>query len=206
MTKAKLLDANVLKEEISQSNILAISKCIAFTEVRFILSRGCKLHKMYSDLYGDILNKNNPNHVFSDSYDLVQTAALFLCEHFGKHLSDSMFYDKKGKAITLKILCCRQVLKCINHKTTDYRRNTSLETLSLKDEPIAEIPEENMQDYTVCDKIIESLNLTDNMRVALECRMAGVSYPEIGRILERARSTVFEYFIKMRLRYVKIYG
>ena len=53
---------------------------------------------------------------------------------------------------------------------------------------------------------VESLNLTDNMRIALECRMAGLSYPEIGRILERAQATVYEYFIKMRQRYTAIYG
>lgn len=71
---------------------------------------------------------------------------------------------------------------------------------------MTEIKDETPQDYTVCDNIIESLNLTDNMRTALECRMAGLSYPEIGRILERAQSTVFEYFIKMRQRYAAIYG
>ncbi|MCI6734111.1 MAG: hypothetical protein MR437_03435, partial [Clostridiales bacterium] len=50
------------------------------------------------------------------------------------------------------------------------------------------------------------LNLTDNMRVALERRIKGLSYPEIGRVLSRAQSTVFEYFIKMRQRYTAIYG
>ena len=66
--------------------------------------------------------------------------------------------------------------------------------------------EEVKQDYEQCDKIVESLNLTDNMRIALECRMAGLSYPESGRILERAQATVYEYFIKMRARYTAIYG
>ena len=69
-----------------------------------------------------------------------------------------------------------------------------------------EIQEETVQDYTQYDKIIESLNLTENMRIALECRMNGLSYPEIGRILDRAHSTAIEYFIKMRQRYTAIYG
>lgn len=73
-------------------------------------------------------------------------------------------------------------------------------------EPYIEIQEETEQDYTGYDKIIESLNLTDNMRIALECRIKGLSFPEIGRVLERAQSTVFEYFIKMRQRYMAIYG
>ena len=54
---------------------------------------------------------------------------------------------------------------------------------------------------TTYDSIVDSLNLTDNMRIALECRQNGLSYLEIAAILERAQSTVFEYFIKMRQRY-----
>ena len=59
---------------------------------------------------------------------------------------------------------------------------------------------------TAYDSIVDSLNLTDNMRIALECRQNGLSYPEIASVLERAQSTVFEYFIKMRQRYTAVYG
>ncbi len=208
MSKTKFLDFDILNEEISPNNILAMSECIAFSEVRFVNNRtGGKLKRMYSDIYADILNRNNPNYRFSDSYDFVQTAALFLCEHFGKHLSDIMFYDKKGKAITLKILCCRQVIRDIDHWNTTYKRNTSLEDLLPKQVPVIEMKEEvTEEDYTQCDKIVDSLNLTENMRIALNCRMSDLSYPEIGRILERNQATVYEYFIKMRQRYMKIYG
>ena len=44
------------------------------------------------------------------------------------------------------------------------------------------------------------------MRIALECRQNGLSYPEIGRVLSRVQATVYEYFIKMRQRYTAIYG
>ena len=60
--------------------------------------------------------------------------------------------------------------------------------------------------YTLYEKIVSSLNLTENMRIALECRQNGLSYPEIGRVLSRAQATVYEYFIKMRQRYTTIYG
>ena len=97
-------------------------------------------------------------------------------------------------------------MKLINRKWSDNYRCMSADNLTPANEPMTEIKDETPQDYTVCDNIIESLNLTDNMRTALECRMAGLSYPEIGRILERAQSTVFEYFIKMRQRYAAVYG
>ena len=96
--------------------------------------------------------------------------------------------------------------RLIGRKSRDSYRNISLEALTRKNEPAVKMKEEVKQDYEQCDKIVESLNLTENMRVALECRMAGLSYPEIGRILERAQATVYEYFIKMRMRYTAIYG
>lgn len=73
-------------------------------------------------------------------------------------------------------------------------------------EPSYEIKKEVAQDYSLYEKIIASLNLTENMRIALECRQNGLSYPEIGRVLSRAQATVYEYFIKMRQRYMAIYG
>ena len=94
----------------------------------------------------------------------------------------------------------------MNRKIRDNYRNVGYDALTPVNEPYIEIQEETGQDYTGYDKIIESLNLTDNMRIALECRIKGLSFPEIGRVLSRAQSTVFEYFIKMRQRYTAIYG
>ena len=161
---------------------------------------------MYSDLYGDIKHKNELGYMFSNSYDLVQEGALYLCEHYGKHLSDIVSYSKKGKPITIEIACIRKMIKLINRKTSDYYCAVSFEALTPVSEPSYEIKEEVAQDYTLYEKIIASLNLTDNMRIALECRQNGLSYPEIGRVLSRAQDTVYEYFIKMRKRYMTIYG
>lgn len=205
--KTKLLDFSVLKEEISPNNVLKMAELIAFMELRFQIGySGNRAQKMYADLYAYIKHKNELGHTFSDSYDLVQEGALFLCEHYGKHLSDVLFYSKKGKPITVEIACIRKMMKLINRKTSDYYRSVSLEALTPVSEPSYEIKEEVSQDYTAYDKIVDSLNLTENMRIALECRIKGLSYPEIGRVLSRAQSTVFEYFIKMRQRYIAIYG
>ena len=201
------LNYQVMKEEISPDNVFAMAEIIAFAETRYLIGyMGTQMQKTYVDLYKDILNKNDVTRVLSDGYDLVQECALWLCEHYGKHLSDIIGYTKKGKKITVQMACIRRMNKLINRKTRDRYRNISLEALSRKSEPTVEMKEEVKQDYEQCDKIVESLNLTDNMRIALECRMAGLSYPEIGRILERAQATVYEYFIKMRMRYNAIYG
>lgn len=131
---------------------------------------------------------------------------MYLCEHYGKYISDVLFFSKKGKPITVEIACIRKMMKLINCKTSDYFSSVSLDALTPVSEPYCEIEEDVVKDYTIYDSIVESLNLTYNMRIALECRQNGLSYPEIAAILERAQSTVFEYFIKMRQRYAAIYG
>ena len=198
---------NILKEEISQNNVLAMAELIAMAETRFLIGyMGSTMQKIHADLYVDILRKNDLGYVFSDSYDLVQEGAMYLCEHYGKHLSDIVGYSKKGKSITIEIACCRKMMKLMSRKTRNNYRHVGYESLTLVNEPYTVIQEEMLQDYTAYDKIVESLNLTDNMRVALECRIKGLSFPEIGRVLSRTQSTVFEYFIKMRKRYTAIYG
>ncbi len=205
--RIEILDFNILKEEISPNNVLAISEIIAFTQTRFLIGyMGNRMQKIYADLYADIKHKNDINHVFSDGYDLIHEGVLYLCEHYGEHINDVVGYNKKGKQITIRSMCIKKVMKLINRKTRDYYRHADIENITPEDEPLIELKEEVDYDYTHCDEIVESLNLTDNMRTALECRMAGLSYPEIGRVLARAQSTVFEYFIKMRQRYMAIYG
>jgi len=208
VSKSKgVIDFSVLHEEISPNNVLAIAECIAFTQVRFLIGyMGSRMQKMYADLYADIKHKHETNHVFSDGYDLVQECALFLSEHYGERLTDIVGYNDKGKPLTVRIMSIKKMMKHINRKTSDHYRSISLEALTPATEPSLEMQEEVEQDYTVYDKIVESLNLTDNMKTALECRISGLSYPEIGRILGRVQSTVYEYFTKMRQRYTAIYG
>lgn len=205
--KKHIENYDVFKETISENNVLAMAEQLAMYETRFLIGyMGSKMQKIYADLCVDIKRKNDINHTFSDSYDLVQECALFLCNHYGKQLNDVWAYDKKGKAITVKIACIRAMSKLITRKTSDYYRSVSLDALTPVSEPSCEIEEDIVKDYTLYDSIVDSLNLTDNMRIALECRQNGLSYPEIAAILERAQSTVFEYFIKMRQRYTAIYG
>ncbi len=206
--KRKILDFSIMKEEISQNNVLEMAELIAFMELRFQIGYlGSRAQKMYADLYADIKHKNELGYMLSDSYDLVQEGALYLCENYGKHLNEVIGYSKNGKPITIEIACIRKMMKLINLKTRDYHRSVSLDALTPVSEPSYEIKEEVIQqDYSLYEKIVASLNLTENMRIALECRQNGLSYPEIGRVLSRAQATVYEYFIKMRQRYMAIYA
>ena len=207
MSNNHIFNFDVIQEAISPDNVIAISEIVAFTQTRFLIGYiGNRMQKIYADLYADIKHKHNINHIFSDGYDLVHEGVAFLCEHYGEHIHDAIGYNKKGKQITLRTMCVKRMMKLINRGTRDYYRNKCVDSLTPEDKPLTELKEEMEYDYSHCDKIVKNLNLTDNMRTALECRMAGLSYPEIGRILGRVQSTVYEYFIKMRQRYIAVYG
>ena len=83
------------------------------------------------------------------------------------------------------------------------QKYTSLEKANMKIESMAEDVEE--EDYSLADAVVASLNLTENMNLALDYRMSGMSYPDIAKTLSRATSSVYEYFIKMRQRYLSTY-
>lgn len=91
------------------------------------------------------------------------------------------------------------------YDTPIYCFSVSLDALTPVSELSYEIKEEITQDYTLHEKIVSSLSLIENMLIALECRQNGLSYPEIGRVLSLAQATMYEYFIKMRRRYMAIY-
>ena len=111
---------SVLKEEISQNNVLTMAEFIAIMETKFLVGyMGSRMQKIYANLFADIKHKHELKHTFSDSYDLVQEGALFLCGYYGKHLSDVIGYSKKGKTITIEIACIRKMMKLGQRQTNN---------------------------------------------------------------------------------------
>ena len=156
--KKHIENYNVLKETISENNVLTMAEQLAMYETRFLIGyMGAKMQKIQADLCVDIRRKNDINHTFSDSYDLVQECALFLCNHYGKRLNDILTQDKNGKAITVKIACIRTMSKLITRRTSDYYRSVNLDALTPVSEPSCDIEEDVAKDYTVYDSIVESL-------------------------------------------------
>jgi hypothetical protein len=96
----KKRDFSILKETISPQNVLVMSELITIQEIKFLIGHiGTPMITMRNNLLKDFYYKSEPNYQISDSYDLVQECALFLCEHFGKKLSDVHHIDKKGGKI-----------------------------------------------------------------------------------------------------------
>lgn len=200
----KKRDFKVLAEKIAPDNVLIMAELLAIKEtktlVKFIGQHAIRAHAV---LCTDVFCKDMPDYTLSDNYDIVQSVAAFLCEHCGEYLDDFLYISKRGKNISIKVESYLIVTRMLCEKYRFRQRYISLERIIKKLEYDTETAEE---DYSLVDAVIASLNLTENMNLALEYRMSGMSYPSIAKMLSRATSTIYEYFEKMRARYTSIYG
>ena len=170
-----------------------MAELITMRETRALIGyMGYHAEKAHKRLCRDIFGKNEPGYTFSDSYDFVQSVALFLCGHFGEYLDDVLYISKRGKPRTIKIECYLIVTRILARDHRDLCKCQCLEFTKEKPEPVYEHQTGEEQDYSHADEIAY--------------RMSGLSYPEIAKQLSRAVSTVYEYFEKMRARYSAIYG
>ena len=208
-------DFKVLTEKISPENIAVMAELIAMRETKVLIGfMGYHAEKAHKELCKDIFCKDKPGYTLSDSYDLVQNVALFLCNHCGEYLDDFLYISEKGKQITIKMECYLIITRMLSKRYRLMQKYQSLEAakgkgeISCMEKTEAEYQQEieEKQSDSLMDQITNALNLTENMSVALDCRMSGLSYPEIAKRLSRAVSTVYEYFEKMRARYTAIYG
>ena len=212
MEGAAKRDFKVLTEKISPENIAVMAELIAMRETKTLIGfMGYHAEKAHKKLCKDIFCKDIPGYTLSDSYDLVQSVALFLCGHCGEYLDDFLYISAKGKPITIKMECYLIITRMLSKRYRLMQKYQSLETAKEKgeinymEETGTEYQQEAEED-SLMEQMTAALNLTKNMSFALDCRMSGMSYPEIAKRLSRAVSTVYEYFEKMRVRYTAIYG
>ena len=205
-------DFKVLTEKISPENIAVMAELIAMRETKALIGfMGYHAEKAHKKLCKDIFCKDKPGYTLSDSYDLVQNVALFLCNHCGEYLDDLLYISKKGKQVTIKMECYLIITRTLSKRYRLMQKYQSLEAakekgeISCMEETETEYQQESKED-SLKEQMTAALNLTENMSFALDCRMSGMSYPEIAKRLSRAVSTVYEYFEKMRARYTAIYG
>ena len=197
-------DFKVLAEKIAPDNILIMAELLAIKETKTLVKfMGQHAIRAHATLCTDVFCKDMPDYTLSDNYDIVQSVAAFLCEHYGEYLDDFLYISKRGKNISIKVESYLIVTRMLCEKYRFRQRYISLERIIKKLEYDTETAEE---DYSLVDAVIASLNLTENMNLALEYRMSGMSYPSIAKMLSRATSTIYEYFEKMRARYTSIYG
>ena len=110
---------NVLSETISFENVQLIGELITLKCLRgYSAYSRQNFENLYTAYVRDLNHRNNPSHVFSDAYDIAQTAICFLCEFIGKELTD-VYTVKNGKIITIK----KAVYNLVSRHVDRIRRN-----------------------------------------------------------------------------------
>lgn len=121
--KKRILDDDVV---ITQDNNLRIGEIIAVATIKTVMCRsGKNLYWLYDGLIQDCKRRADVNHIYSDGYDIAQTAALFLCEHIGKQLGDT-YITACGKVITIKQACFRFVDRYLDKQYTRHLAYTTV--------------------------------------------------------------------------------
>ena len=173
---------NVLSEIISFENVQQMGEMIALKTLRgrYDYARQT-LEWLYVGFVKDLNRSNDSHHVFSDAYDLAQTAICFLCEFVGKKLTD-IYMIKNGQEITIKkatyLLVGRNIDRMRRHIARACDINDYTEELSV------EIDHYQEKDYTEVDNKIERLGLKPRDRTVLDCYMAGMTCNEIAEFLD----------------------
>ena len=194
---------NVLSEIISFENVQLMGEMITLKTLRgrYAYSRQ-GLDWLYVGLVKDLNRGNDAHHVFSDAYDLAQTAICFLCEFVGKSLND-VYMIKNGQEITIKramyLLVGRTIDRMRRHMSRSRDINDYTEELSV------EIDHYEEKDYTNVDNKIELLNLKPRDRAVLDCYMAGMTCNEIADFLDIDRITVWRRRTRAQVKYKALF-
>ena len=194
---------NVLSEIISLDNVQQMGEMIALKTLRgrYAYARYA-LEWLYVGLVKDLNRSNDSHHVFSDAYDLVQTAVCFLCEFIGKSLND-VYMIKNGQEITIKKATYLLVGRNIDRMRRHIVR--ACDIIDYTEELSIEIDHYQEKDYTEVDKKIERLGLKPRDRVVLDCYMAGMTCNEIAEFLDIDRITVWRRRTRAQVKYKTLF-
>ena len=90
-----------IEENISEHNVMRMGELLALNALR-VMCRYENFHGMYADIVRDIQYKDLEGYILTDSYDLAQEAAMFLCGYIGKNVYDTCIETKSGKTYTIR--------------------------------------------------------------------------------------------------------
>ena len=179
---------NVLSETISFENVQKMGEMITLKTLRgrYALARH-SLERLYVGFVKDLDERNNPTHVFSDGYDLVQTAVCFLLGFVGKSLND-VYTVKNGNVITIKKATYTLVGRYIDRIRRNVNRARDINDYT--EELSVEIDTYQEKDYSHVDNTIARMGLSPCENEVLDCYMAGLGGVEIAEMLNVDRVTV----------------
>lgn len=199
--KVRILEDDVV---ITLDNLQELSKCFAVVGLKSIkkyaFSGLPKIERLQKQLYQDI-HYHKELDTYSDAYDLVQEASLFLYRHLGNKLGElcKNSKSKSGKIDTIRTACLR-VIQVYLRKELKYFNNTTDE------EEYLEVADENpiineQEDYSKVKEITNKIVQTEIEKQILYYFYNGVTPKLVAEFLEISTDKVYKRRRKFRARY-----
>ncbi len=192
---------------ITLENIEKLSQCFAQSALKSIkkyaYSATPKVERLQSLLRQDICYHKKLD-AYSDAYDLVQEASLFLCKFIGHKLGElcKNSKSKSGKIDNLKNACLR-VLQVYLRKELKFSNNTVDEEECLElavDKPIIE----EKTDYTKVKEVLSKIIQNRLEYQIFEYYYNGVEPKLIAEFLGISVDKVYKRRKKFKDRYVML--
>ena len=205
-------EGELFNEIISAENVKLMGEMIALQALRvrkrhdFIVA-----DKLYIGLIKDLHHMGEMDYIVSDGYDVAQIAICFLYQ-FASHTVHEIYgKDRKGKEITIKLACYREVDHFINLlRNRPDRRGTVVESIDFTDYKALPMDpvncfEQEQTDYNKYDELVEALQLSTLELAILNCYMNGMRQSEVCAELGIGRGTINHRKASIRRRYCSLY-
>ena len=202
-------EGELFAEVISAENVKLMGEMIALQALRTHKKFDMKVaDRLYIGLIKDLHHMGEIDYIVSDGYDVAQTAICFLYQFVGRKVSEIYGKDKRGKEITIKLACYREIdgeLMRLRRKAekTDYIDFTDYKALPM--DPV-NCFEQEQTDYSKYDELIGALQLSALELAILNCYMNGMVQSEVCAELGIGRGTIYHRKVSVRQRYCNLYG
>ena len=206
-------ESELFSEPISAENAKLMGEMIALQALRTVKKYDFRIaDKLYIGLIKDLHHMNEVGYIVSDGYDVAQTAICFLYQFVGRKVSEIYGKDRKGKEITIKLACYREVNHFIDIlRNRPDRRGTIVESIDFTDykalpaDPV-DCFEHEQTDYTKYDELIGALQLSALELAILDCYMNGMVQSEVCAELGIGRGSINYRKARIRQRYNACFG
>ena len=205
-------EGELFNEPISAQNVKLMGEMIALQALRTVKKFDMKVaDRLYIGLIKDLHHMGEIDYIISDGYDVAQTAICFLHQFAGRKTSEIYGKDRKGKEISIKLACYREVDKFIDCLRNRSDRRGAIEYIDFTDYKALPMDpvncfEREQTDYTKYDELVEALQLSSLELAILDCYMNGMKQAEVCAELGIGRGKINSRKASIRQRYYSLFG
>ena len=202
-------EGELFEEPISNENVKLMGEMIALQTLRTLKKYDWKIaDKYYIGLIKDMHHMGEVDYIVSDGYDVAQTAICFLYQFIGRKVSDIYGKDRRGKEITIKLACYREVDGQLMRYRRKMEKTSYIDFTSYKALPMDPVNcfEKEQTDYCKYDALLEALHITELELAILNCYMNGMVQSEVCAELRIGRGTINYRKACVRQKYYSYFG